>query len=123
MGWHKFKAVRTRVNGINFASRLEAAVYSLLLLREKAKEIKDIKCQYVVLLRDKCEHCGAEAVSWRVDFAFTDVKTGKLCYAEAKGIEDDTYRKKKKLWKAKPLGTLEIWRGSYQNPKLFEVIE
>lgn len=123
MGWSKFKAVRTKVNGINFASKLEAAVYLLLLQRQTLGEIKDIKCQYVVLLREKCQHCGAEEVKWRVDFAATLVKTNEVIYIEAKGNEDETYRKKKKLWKLNPPGRLEIYKGSYQKPRLFEVIQ
>jgi len=123
MGWHKYKAQRTIVNGITFPSKLEAAVYEILLLREKAGEISDIKCQQAVTVKQKCPTCGDGPTNWKVDFSFVDCKTGDTVYCEAKGIQTSDYIKRKRLWKADPPYKLEIFKGSWKYPKLDEVIE
>ncbi len=108
---HKFGAIRT--NG--FASKLEAAVYNLLLMREKMGEIRDIKCQQTVTLLN--------VVKWKIDFSAIDIKTDKLFYVEAKGLADNIYKMKLKLYKHDPPAKLEIWMGSYQRPFLAEIVE
>lgn len=113
MNWHgnKFRAIRT--NG--FSSKLESAVYEILKLREKAGEISDIQQQASVDL-------GFD-IRWKVDYSFTVRETGKRFWAEAKGIETDRYRICLKLWRGgQGPGPLEIWKGSYQKPKLVEII-
>lgn len=110
---NKFKAQRT-ANG--FPSKLEASVYSQLLLREVAKEITDIRRQHKVLLT-KAE------IAWKIDFSFTDIASGNTVYCEAKGIEDERFKIFKKLWPFYGHGSLEIWKGSYQKPFLDEVIK
>lgn len=113
---HKFGA--KRIDG--FPSRLERAVYYKLRDREILGEIKDIKRQQTVVLVDgPKEH----QLRWKIDFSFVDVSTGKTVYAEAKGLEDNVFKIKLKLFRANPPARLEIWRGSYQRPFLAEVIE
>lgn len=113
----KYKAKPT--NG--FPSRLENAVHELLLMREKRGEIRDIKRQQGVVLRD-CQHCGTR-ISWKVDFSFVEVESGSLVFCEAKGVKTADYKKKLKLWRKAPPHPLEIWEGSWQRPKLAERIE
>lgn len=113
---NKYMAVRT--NGLS--SKLEAAVYNILLLRQKAGEIKDIKLQQTVVLQEG----GREVrIAWKVDFSFVNKSTGGLEYVEAKGIETSDYKLKLKLWKKNPPAPLEIWKGDYRRPKLVEKIE
>lgn len=107
---NKFKAART--NG--FSSKLENAVHEILLLREKAGEISDIKCQQSVKLTEA-------QISYRTDFSFV-TKDNKTCWVEAKGYEGETWRLKKKLWKYYGPGPLEIYKGSFTKPFLDEVI-
>lgn len=111
------------MNGIYFPSKLEAALYTQLLLREKAGEIKEIQCQYSVLVKDRCPHCGDGPYRWKVDFSALDAITDERLYFEAKGKEDSLYLRKKKMWKRNPPGKLEIWKGSHKNLKLSEVIK
>ena len=96
------------------ASKLEAAVYDVLVLRKKSGEITDIKRGPVELT------CG---ISWNVDFNFIDVKTQKRIWAEAKGFETERYRLCLKLWRGGfGPGPLEIWKGDWNKPKLVEIV-
>lgn len=113
MGRNKYKAKRTD----GFPSKLEAAVYQRLKERELIGAIKDIKRQQLVVLQEGGKDV---RITWRVDFSF--IMDGKLCYAEAKGIETSDYKIKLKLWKKNPPALLEIWKGNYRYPRLVEVV-
>lgn len=110
-------------------SKLERAVYQILLLREKSGEIKDIECQRSVELGTETftsARSGAvktRKVKWKPDFSFTIVKTGSRVWCEAKGVETRLYRKQLNLWRggAGP-GDLEIWKGDYRRPYLSEIV-
>lgn len=120
MAWGKQKRWKNKYNAVRtadgFPSKLEASVYQILKLREKAGDIKDIRRQHVVDL--------GYGVRWRVDFSFVDCKTGERIYAESKGVECEGYRLKRTMWKngAGP-GLLEIWKGNHTKPRLVETIE
>jgi hypothetical protein len=120
---HKFKATKVFVGGESFPSKLEYALWNVLKTRELAGEIKDIKRQVNVRLKEKCEACGDGPVDFSVDFSFTDVNSGATQYAEAKGVRVSSYIKREKLWVKNPPGRLEVWGGSYKRPKLLKVIE
>lgn len=120
---HKYGAKPVTIEGEAFPSKLEGAVYQMLKLRERAGEIRDIRRQSSIVLKSKCNECGDGPVVWKCDFSFEDAATGARVYAEAKGVETSDYKKRKRLWKAKPPAKLEIWKGSWQRPKLVEVIE
>ena len=109
---NKFNAIRASGMG----SKLEQSVHQILLLREKSGEIKDIRKQDCVDLGFK--------IRWKVDFSFTDCKTRKRVYCEAKGFETRDYRMYLKLWAGgQGPGKLEIWKGSYQRPFLFKIVD
>lgn len=120
---HKYGAQKTQIDGLSFPSKLEAAVYSLLKLREKAGELTDIKLQTSVRLKEKCGHCGDGPLSWKVDFSATDVKTGKTIWIEAKGVRTSDFLKRLRIWRKTRPAKLEIWGGSARRPILQEVIE
>lgn len=108
----KYGSTRT-ANG--FPSKLEEAVFNILCLREKAKEIKDIRRQHRIDL--------GFGILWKVDFSFIEVATGETVLAEAKGFEDATYRHKVKMFKnGAGKNKLEIWKGTYSSPFLSETI-
>lgn len=112
---NKFGAIRTlHPDGTSFSSKLEAATYCLLKLREYAGEIKEIKKQQCVRL--------GEDTRWKIDFSFIEVKSGELVYAESKGIPTNDYLRKLKLFKKYSSNRLEIYKGSYQNPVLIETV-
>jgi hypothetical protein len=103
-----------------FGSKLERAVYEILLLREKAGEIKSIRRQHAVVLQEGKREV---RISWKIDFSFIDCSSGKLCFCEAKGFPTNEYLLKLKMFRKSPQGRLEIWKGSYKKPFLAEVIE
>jgi hypothetical protein len=99
----------------DFPSKLEASVYQVLCLRERAGEIRDIKRQATVNLYGR--------LRWKVDFKFTLVATGEPVWAEAKGVWTRDAKMKLNLWRdGMGLGKLEIWMGHYLSPKLVEVV-
>jgi len=108
---HKYGAMKYA----GFDSKLEAAVYQVLQFREKAKEIRDIKCKPTV-------HLTRADISWCVDFSFEDVLTRERIYCEAKGVEDKRYAIVKKLYKFYGPGPLEVWKGDWRSPYLNEMI-
>jgi hypothetical protein len=113
--FNKYGAKRT-ANG--FPSKLEEAVYNMLLLRERTGEISDVKRQQVVTLQEGDK---TTRINWKVDFSFL---RGEIrCYAEAKGIETSEYILKLKMWRKLRPAPLEIWKGTYLRPVLVERIE
>lgn len=98
-----------------FDSKLEAAVYDLLILREKAGEIRFRQSQKHIYLTDA-------RVLYIADFEFEYVANGEIAYAEAKGYESARWPTVKKLWKHYGPGRLEIWKGTYKKPYLDETI-
>ncbi len=119
---HKYKAEKTIIDGIAFPSKLEGSVYRVLLLRAISGEIKNIKQQVNVRVREACEHCGEPPLDFTVDFSFENCRTDKTDYAEAKGFRDSSYIKRERAWKKNPPGVLEVWGGTYKQPKLLKVI-
>lgn len=112
---NKYRAKPTR----GFPSKLEAAVYDMLVLREKAGELKNIKRQVPTpLLREKTT--GKVVISWKCDFTFDRVSDSKTVYCEAKGKYTQSFVIKLRLFKTFKIGELEIWGGSYLRPKLLE---
>lgn len=103
-----------------FGSKLEKAVYIKLLDRQRLGLIKNLKRQQRVILQEGSRD---RQITWRLDFSYENVETGKLEYAEAKGYETPDYKIKLKLWRGRPLAPLEIWKGTHQNPKVVERIE
>lgn len=114
-GRNKYRAQRTEYNGYSFASKLEASVYGLLLLMERAEEITDIKVQQHVYLTKA-------RIQYIVDFSAVEKKSGLTVYIEAKGLATPVFQIKKRLWHYYGPGILDIYGGSYQKPFLMERI-
>jgi hypothetical protein len=108
---HKYGAVRCG----GFHSKLEAYVHQILLFREKAKEIMDIRFQQTV-------HLTRADIHWACDFSFIVVKTGEKMFCEAKGAEDARFSIIKKLYRFYGKDPLEIWKGHWSSPYLDEII-
>ena len=102
-------------SGHSFASQLEAAVFEILKLREKAGEIKDIQHQDHVYLTDA-------RICYIPDFKYFDTQLNDFAWAEAKGFETDVWKIKKKLWKFYGPGHLFIYKGSKTRVNLFETV-
>lgn len=120
---HKYSAawVKPQDGSKAFPSKLEHAVWQLLKWRERAGEIRNVIRYPQVRLKDKCSHCGASAVDYTVDFRF-ELDTGQYVYVEAKGCEDRTYKRNKKLWQQVGPAPLQVWKGRWEKPFLAEVV-
>lgn len=113
----KNKYGRKKVNklGYTFDSKLESAVHDILLLRERAGEIRNIKQQVSVYLT-------LARILYKVDFSFEDCANGVEEYTEAKGFETTDYRLKRRLWIHYGPGKLTIYKGSHTKPYVDEII-
>lgn len=110
---HKYNAKRTVYEGKSFPSRLEASVYALLRLQERAGEISELECQPTVYLTKA-------KISYKPDFMF--IKDGETCYGEAKGKECDRFRLIKRLWAFYGPGPMYLYKGRAERPHLDKVI-
>jgi len=101
------------------ASKLENVIEDMIKLREKAGEFKLIAKQQHIhwYLNGVCK-----LGEYWPDFTVQDSITGTIFWIEAKGMETDLFRRNKRLWQAGGPGKLEIWKGSYKNPKLTDVL-
>lgn len=112
---NKFNRTKVKKLGYTFDSKLESAVHDILLLRERAGEIKEIKQQVNV-------HLTLAKILYKPDFSYVDCATGETVYVEAKGFPGPIFNLKKRLWKFYGDGKLEIWKGTYQKPYLDEIV-
>lgn len=114
-GKPKYNSTRISHAGYSFASKLEAAVFNILKVMEIAKKIQNLSTQKrVYLLRNP-------DIYYIPDFYFEE--DGEPVYAEAKGYETPEWKIKKKLWQHFGPTRLDIYQGSYNNPKLAESIK
>lgn len=110
----KYGAQKCSLDGYSFASKLEASVYQILKFRMLAGEFEKIQVQDHVYL-------SAAEIPYIADFKCI-LADGSYFYCEAKGFEAPVWPIKKRLYKAYGLVPLEIWKGTYQKPFLFETI-
>lgn len=111
--FNKYSNVKVERDGYSFASKLEAAVYGILKLRERAGELRVIRTQARVSLTDA-------GIVYMPDFECED--ENGIFYCEAKGMETPEWRIKLKLWRFYGPGRLEIWKGSAAKPFLDEIV-
>lgn len=109
----KYGNTRASLDGRSFGSKLEAAVYQELRLREKVGDLIFVQQQDHVYLTDARIH-------YIPDFLCID--KGEKFWVEAKGMETPEWRLKLKLWRVYGPGRLEIYKGSHLRPKLVEVV-
>lgn len=99
--WHKYRAVKTRLDGKTFASKHEAAVYAELKLREMAGEIQDLKLQprFEIIPSFKRRDKTIRKTEYVADFMF--IEKGKTIVVDAKSKateKDKAYRIKRKAF-------------------------
>ncbi len=109
------EAKSIRPGGLSFPSKLEAATYDWLSLREKAGEIKIEK------LQDHCYITEAR-ILYIADFKILNLETKEYEWIESKGLELPRWIIIKKLWSVYGLGRLTVIKGSYTNLRIDEII-
>lgn len=113
----KFKNTKVeKTPGHWFDSRAEAALHTLLSLRERAGEIRDLAHHPGTVFLSEAR------VQYRPDFRYIITKTGEVEHAEFKGVETSSWRIKRKLWIAYGPTRLVVWRGSVSSMKIVEVL-
>ena len=101
----KYNAEKTVVDGVEFASKMEARRY-VVLKSYVGKTITDLERQPKFVLQDAFRY-GREAVrkiEYRADFAYTVGlgRPGETCYRvveDVKGMETPEFKIKLKIWK------------------------
>lgn len=96
----KYRAVKTTVDGITFASKAEAKRYQELRALELAAQIWDLKLQPVFVLADSVTIAGRKrpALRYVADFAYY-TPTGRVV-EDVKGMLTPAYKIKRHLMKA-----------------------
>lgn len=101
---NKYRAIKTKVHGIEFASKKEAKRYSdLSLLAFRDGSIKDLKLQVPFLI----EINGIKICKYFADFTYTD-KEGKTHIEDVKGFDTPMGKLKRKLTEAQYSIQIEI---------------
>lgn len=113
---NKYGARKTIVEGKSFPSALEGSVYALLRNLERAKEITALQLQ-------DCVRFPGTKIKSKIDFSYTDVKTGERIWVEAKGVEGARWVVIRQLWVTHGPGKLQIYKGTWRRPLLTETIQ
>ncbi|MEK6883265.1 MAG: DUF1064 domain-containing protein [Nanoarchaeota archaeon] len=96
--YNKYKNIRTKYDGINFASKKEKIRYQELKLLEKASKIEDLELQPEFTLqigftdRDGNKH---RPIVYRADFTY--LEEGSEIVEDCKGVRTEVYKIKKKM--------------------------
>lgn len=93
---NKYKAIKTERDGILFDSKLEASQYEELKLLQAAGEIKNLELQYEFTLAVN----NRQICIYIADFVYFDCQENKWVCSDAKGVETDVFKIKKKLFQA-----------------------
>ena len=99
----KYKAIKTKVDGIVFASRSESQMYLILKDKEKRGEISGLLLQPRFTLLDKFEVNGRKfrKLEYIGDFIFFDNKLNRQRVLDCKGMKTPEFKLKEKLFAAK----------------------
>lgn len=94
---NKYGAVRTTIHGETFHSKREALHWLVLLQRERAGEITNIKRQ----VRYQLNVAGDHICDYVADFTYTENHPGKgFVVVDVKGYETPEYKIKRALFRA-----------------------
>lgn len=97
---NKYRAEKTTVDGIKFASKHEAGRYVELRYMERAGLISNLQLQRPFVLigsqTDKAGKIIERPVKYVADFTYKD-QDGHLVVEDAKGVKTDVYKIKRKM--------------------------
>lgn len=90
---NKFKAIRTTIDGITFASKKEANYYWQLKLRERTGEVSHIELQptYAITIN------GQHICKVKLDFRYYDNRDKFYHIVDVKGLDTPVSKLKRKL--------------------------
>ena len=90
----KYRAIRTEVDGIMFASKKEAFRYKELKFMRDERRISDL----ILQPKFPIEVCGKKICKYIADFMYHE--NGNQIIEDVKGVKTSVYRIKKKLTEA-----------------------
>ena len=96
----KYFNKKTIIDGITFASKLEAKRYTELKLLEQQGIIKDLKLQptYDLIPSFKKDNKTYRKSTYKADFSYFDIENNKIVIEDTKGFKTPVYMLKKKLF-------------------------
>lgn len=96
----KYYNKKTIIDGIVFASKLEAKRYTELKLLEKQGIIKDLELQpsYDLIPSFKKDNKTYRKGTYKADFSYFDIENNKTIVEDTKGFKTPVYMLKKKLF-------------------------
>ena len=106
----KYRNVKTKVDGIVFASKKEAARYQELKLLERVGEISHLELQPRIKIEIggvKVRFDTGRQVSYISDFRYYDKHLGHYITEETKGFKTPVYKLKKALVRAMGIDIVE----------------
>jgi hypothetical protein len=101
VNYSKYKAIRTEVDGLWFASKKEAKRYRELVLLEKAGAISHLELQPIY----EINYQGVKICRYQGDFRYFCKEKRARVLEDVKGMKTPVYRLKKKLVEAFYPGT------------------
>lgn len=90
----KYRAIKTTIDGITFASKKEARYYQIYSRLQELGQIKNLQMQTSIPFLIN----GKKMFTYKPDFEFDDENGHHI--VDVKGIETSTFRLKKKLIEA-----------------------
>lgn len=111
----KLRNRRVSIDGYNFASKLEAAVYLELKSISRSGILQILEVQPRVYLTEA-------RILYIADFKCLDLRNDEVFFVEAKGQETTGWKIKKRLWEHYGPATLHIWKGDFKRPTLNQKI-
>lgn len=98
---HKYRAVKTEVDGVIFDSKKEAKRYQELMLLKRAGEVTEVQLQPEYILMPKFRHKATgeavRAIKYKADFLVT-YADGHQEIEDVKGMRTEIYSMKRKLF-------------------------
>lgn len=101
----KYKNIKCSFNGIKFDSIGEANCYQYWKFREAAKEVQVLALQEKIYLSDA-------RILYKPDFTIYHLANNETYWIDYKGVETQSFKIKKRLWRSHGPGKLILMRGS-----------
>jgi len=98
--------------GRSFPSKLERATANLLVIRQRAKEIKDLEFQPRVRLLEHPD------LNYKPDFRYFDIERKQLYHVESKGFVGERWRVIRVVWAHFGPTPLEIMVAGKYGPRV-----
>lgn len=99
----KYGNTRTTVGAETYASKREARRHAELLVLQRAGQITGLTREVPFVLapgvKIEGERRARPALRYVADFVYSDVRTGRVVVADAKGLQTPLYRAKKHIMK------------------------